>query len=122
MRFWRAHMSAVAVALLVAMAALGVPHAADPGHDAEFAALPVAHDAAAHRVTTPGTPGGAHPLHCLACHWARAFRPAIEAAYAASPAADIHARRQADVPSASHAVPVSQPPLRSPPILFPPLA
>lgn len=35
----------------------------------------VPHDESDHRITA-GQPGDStHPLHCLACHWVRSFRP-----------------------------------------------
>ena len=37
--------------------------------------LAVPHDESEHRITASQPSDTTHPLHCLVCHWARAFRP-----------------------------------------------
>src|SRR5262245_49732625 len=66
--------SARILALLLTVIVSGLPHSADPNHDAEWSAgALVAHDASAHRLTAPG-PGADHEIHCLACHAGRFSR------------------------------------------------
>lgn len=107
---------ACAVAMLLAsMAVLGVLHDADAGHDADFTIVAVAHDASAHGVRAAGADVPDHPVHCLACHWARPFRTRmVVASFAAPPLEPLGARLVATVAVRS-AVRFAQPPLRSPP-------
>jgi hypothetical protein len=55
------------------------------------------------------------PIHCLACHLARSFRPRTEGRIVTAPASQTGTRVHLRVVTASHAAPVAQPPLRSPP-------
>jgi hypothetical protein len=73
-----------------------------------------AHDAAAH-VFTAVPDASASLLHCVACHWARSFRPADGAATAAAPTAVPTPPKCADVDATCVTARYSQPPLRSPP-------
>jgi hypothetical protein len=109
----------VAVALLAMMATLGtavyVPHAADC-HDPDCGFIVVAHDASAHRLIA--NPSGAknQPLHCLACHWARSFRPRTESRVLPTPAPESGTTVHVEFFTAAASAPVAQPPLRSPPV------
>ena len=114
---WR---SVTAVVLMVTMAAMihgAVLHGG--GHDEADRGVAVAHDAAAHAFTAPAESDPIPPLHCLACHWTRSFRPHGETSFLAAPA--IEAGAPLYVEAASHTSPstLSQPPLRSPPALSP---
>src|SRR5215211_4345242 len=75
----------VAAALLVSLVALGAPHSFDPHHDADWDVGAVAHDESAHRLGERGSIDGHHPIHCIACHWARSFRPHTVSAHAPAP-------------------------------------
>lgn len=105
----------VAAMLLASFAALGVLHEAAAGHDDDYTIVAVAHDASAHGVRAGDTASPDHPVHCLACHWARPFRTRMVAAFFEAPP---------DQPLGAHLVATvavrsvarfSQPPLRSPP-------
>ena len=111
----RRRLSAVTTALLLSMATLGVPHGLEPGHDADFAAIVVQHDASAHQFRTPEGDAPSHPLHCVVCHWARTFRPTITATYLSSPTLDVLVAWVAGETALPHHLTASQPPLRSPP-------
>jgi hypothetical protein len=85
-------------------------------------AIPALHDASAHRFTAPATPETTSPpLHCLACHWARTFRPRAEPVYLAAPACEARAVLPIEAVSHLSASIAAQPPLRSPPALSPAL-
>lgn len=114
---FRARARGVAAAVLLSLSTFGgsflVAHA-DDCHDGCLAF--VAHDASAHRIdrAAPGDP--AHPLHCLVCHWSRSFRPRIDAAFVAAPAARTGPRIHVEPFTAAGPVLAAQPPLRSPPV------
>ena len=77
---------ALLLSLLTATASQAAPSHADAGHDdhltsAGLASIP--HNESDHALRADVPADGAHPLHCLVCHWARAFRPL------ASPSAEI---------------------------------
>jgi hypothetical protein len=112
-RWFRRHLSPVAAALLVSIAALSVPHEAEPGHESEFAGF-VAGDGSDGVLSTEGS-GEGHEIHCLACHWARAFRPAVEGRYLAQLPDNGRIARQVGAPRGHLHSPISQPSLRSPP-------
>lgn len=118
LQWFRARASSIAVAAILSMAAVGgsavVPHE-DDCHDAACAAIYVEHNAAAHRVGTAQTETDNHPLHCLVCHWVRAFRPRAEARIVSAPASEAGVSISAEFVTVSGRAPVAQPPLRSPP-------
>jgi hypothetical protein len=115
MRTWsRRRLSSIAVVLLISIAALSLPHGAEPGHEPEFAGF-VAGDGT-DGVLTPEAPGEGQELHCLACHWARAFRPVIETRFLAQPIDDTRLARHVRAEAGRRSSPVSQPSLRAPPI------
>ncbi len=116
LQWFRAHAARIAAVTMVWMAMVGasaiVPHE-DDSHDT-YASV-VTHDHSAHRVEAAGSDVESHPLHCVVCHWARAFRPRTEARIASLPATDAGIRLPIEFFSISATAPVSQPPLRSPP-------
>jgi hypothetical protein len=75
----------------------------------------VAHDASAHTIGARGSVPDTQPVHCLACHLSRSFRPQVETALLPAPADTVGPRRLADTSPVTWTFPVSQPPLRSPP-------
>lgn len=104
--------------LLVAWASLGAATAAphhDDCHDAVcLTASAGHHDESSHRFEGPPASDD-HPLHCVVCHWIRAFKPdwhsqAVQAV-SAPDAVPVHVVFTV-LPSA---FPAAQPPLRSPP-------
>ncbi len=116
MQWFRAHTARIAAVTMVWMAVVGasaiVPHD-DDSHDTY--AFAVTHDHSAHRVEAADADVDNHPLHCLVCHWVRAFRPRTEARTASLPATDAGISLPLERFSTSATAPVSQPPLRSPP-------
>lgn len=117
MQWFRARTARIAAVLVAWMALVGasaiVPHE-DDSHDT-YASVAVEHDHSAHRVEAADTDVENHPLHCLVCHWVRAFRPRTEARIASLPAAGAGISLPLERFSISATAPVSQPPLRSPP-------
>ena len=75
----------VAVAVLVSLTTLGLPHAIGPGHDADCDIIIVAHDASAHQIHADRTGDTTDTVHCLACHWARSFKPRSDTTYLRRP-------------------------------------
>jgi hypothetical protein len=118
MYWFRARAQQIAGALLVSVVALGgsmaAPHV-DDCHDAACAPVPVSHDADAHAFRGAPDGGGAHPLHCLVCHWARSFRPNTEVRFVTLPSVQAGIRVHVESFTAAHVTTVAQPPLRSPP-------
>jgi len=106
-----------ALALLLSMLVTtftSVAHASND-RDADCAII-VLHDASAHAFTTPDVPDDAPPFHCLACHWARSFRPSADASSAAAPIVVPLPPRCDEADATCSASRASQPPLRSPPL------
>ena len=117
--YWiRACVRRVAAGVLVSVIALGgsmaTPHA-DDCHEAACAPVAVPHDASAHAFRGADEAPGAHPLHCLGCHWARSFRPHSEIRFVSSPAIEAGVRIHVELVPAASSTTVAQPPLRSPP-------
>jgi hypothetical protein len=77
--------------------------------------LVVQHDHSAHQLRAGGVATEAHAQHCLACHWARAFRPYVEVRFVAAPAAECGAEINPDAFIAWPPGLAAQPSLRSPP-------
>lgn len=78
------------LSLLTASASEAMPSHAEAGHDDHGLAAvglstgpAVPHSEADHDLRANVPSDAAHPLHCLVCHWARAFRPL------ASPSAEV---------------------------------
>lgn len=100
--------------MVVVGGAAVAPHE-DDCHDAACHAVIVEHDASAHRVGAPSVDDETHPLHCLVCHWVRAFRPRTEARFVSALASDAGMRIPVQFVAISSRAPFAQPPLRSPP-------
>jgi hypothetical protein len=114
----RRRLRVLAAAVLVSVSALGtwstVAHGLDC-HDAECAPVMVAHDASAHAFRSATLPAGERDVHCVLCHWTRAFgapvhsvavEPFVVGRPLAIPPPDV---------SVAWLVAASQPPLRAPP-------
>jgi hypothetical protein len=101
------------VTLASLAAATGAPHA-DDCHETLCIAAVVEHDPAAHQVQSV-PPADAHPLHCVICHWIRAFKPAAQTAYSQTPPIPDDVLVHAPFVGTPAAFPAAQPPLRSPP-------
>lgn len=118
LQWFRARASAIASCAILAMGTVGgaaiAPHE-DDCHDAACNAVVVEHDASAHRVGAPSADDDSHPLHCLVCHWVRAFRPRTEARFVSALTAETGVRIPVHFFTISSRAPVAQPPLRSPP-------
>jgi hypothetical protein len=109
------------VALLVSLAAFGgsllTPHV-DDCHDHGCLALSVEHDASAHRYRAAETSDHEHPLHCVACHWARSLRsPRTQASFVTVPAAEERPRLHVESYPVARPDLVAQRSLRSPPLV-----
>jgi hypothetical protein len=113
---WRAVTARVLCAALLLTSFTSLVHARND-HDPDCA-IPtvVAHDASAHMIGAPDpvTDDG-QPLHCLACHLSRSFRPRTETAGLAEPMLVSGTRLLLDASPIAWNFPLSQPPLRSPP-------
>lgn len=118
LQWFRIRAARVAATTLVWMFAVGgaavAPHG-DDCHDAACSAIIVEHDASAHRVGAPSADADTHPLHCLVCHWVRAFRPRTEARFVSALASETGVRLPVQFFTITSRAPVAQPPLRSPP-------
>lgn len=112
-RWFRQRLTPVALVVLIAVAALGLPHAED-GHDADCTLVAVAHDASAHRVGAASTHDVAPPVHCLACHWLRALSRPCAARQVERQAAS-HIGLRSDAPALPAFALDTRPPLRGPP-------
>ena len=117
MRWFRVHASRIATAAMLSLAGAVVsaasPHESDC-HDVGCLAAVVEHDASAHQIAAPAA-ADSHPPHCLACHWARSFRPRTESRILPTPAAGPGITIHVEYVTAAASAPVAQPPLRSPP-------
>jgi hypothetical protein len=118
LQWFRARATHVAAATLVWMVVVGgaavAPHENDC-HDAACRAVIVEHDASAHRVGAPSVEDDTHPLHCLVCHWVRAFRPWMEARFVSTLASEAGMRIPPQFVAVSSRASFAQPSLRSPP-------
>ena len=116
--WYRTRTRALAGLLLVAMTALAAataaPHA-DDCHETLCVNSVVDHDPESHRFEGP-PPADDHSLHCVICHWIRAFKPAIQAAQSPTPPTPDDVLVHAPFIGTPAAFPAAQPPLRSPPI------
>lgn len=118
LQWFRAHSLRIAATLILAMGAVGasaaLPHE-DDCHDAACRSIVVEHNAAAHRIGAASAADDSHPLHCLVCHWVRAFRPRTEVRFVSTLTADAGISVPVALFTISSRAPVAQPPLRSPP-------
>jgi hypothetical protein len=117
LQWFRARAAAIATVAMLSMAVVGgsavVPHE-DDCHDA-CPANGGQHDPAAHRIGGTSVDEDSHPLHCLVCHWVRAFRPRTEARVVSAESTETGVNLYVEIVSVSGRAPVAQPPLRSPP-------
>ena len=105
----------VAAILVVSLAALGVPHTADPNHDADYAiGVVAAQDGWANQLVSGDLRTEKHHDHCIACHATRSgwTRPQLRHAAPASLAAPVLLFA---IVTARSADPLAQPSLRAPP-------
>lgn len=116
--WFRTQARPLAALLLAAWASLGaataVPHH-DDCHDVVcLTTVPGHHDPSAHRVEGPPAPDD-HPLHCVVCHWIRAFKPHWQSEDAPAPSIPDAAIVHTPLVALRSAVAAAQPPLRAPP-------
>lgn len=118
LRWFRVRAPRIAAVTILWMVVVGgsavTPHE-DDCHDAACGSVAVEHDAAAHRIGAAPAGDEAHPLHCLVCHWVRAFRPRTEARIVSTLTSPAGLNLPVQLFSTTLGAPVSQPPLRSPP-------
>ncbi len=114
----RRHLRVLATAVLLSLCAVGGWSAFGHGldhHDADDVAAFVVQDASAHAFRNAVPADGDQPVHCVLCHWTRAFGTHVQgvslAQAVASRALVVHT---ADA-SLLHHVTAGQPPLRAPP-------
>lgn len=84
-------------------------------HDADHLPGVVVHDASAHVFTDAGLPAGERPVHCVLCHWTRAFGPGLESVSLGQSLASRTLAAHAADDGLVHRVASVQPPLRAPP-------
>jgi hypothetical protein len=118
LQWFRIRAARVAATTLVGLIAVGgaavAPHE-DDCHDAACRAVAVEHDASAHRVGAPPIDDESHPLHCLVCHWVRAFRLGAATRFVSTLASATSVRIPLQFFVVASRAPAAQPPLRSPP-------
>jgi hypothetical protein len=117
LRWFRLHAAPLAATLLVALLTLAGATATPHADDCHDACLPAAieHDESAHRFARVPDTAESHPLHCLVCHWVRAFRPHAAARVTSTVAAAAGTIVHVDTVPLLRRAQVAQPPLRSPP-------
>jgi len=114
----RRRLRVLATAALLSLCAVGgwstFGHQRDH-HDADGVAAFVVHDASAHAFRNAAPAASDQPVHCVLCHWTRAFGTHVQrvslASAVASRALAVHT---ADA-GLRHHVTAVQPPLRAPP-------
>lgn len=113
---WRALTASVlALSLLVTSVASEVHRPGDLDADCAITFFAL-HDASAHRVDVPPARSqDGPPIHCLACHWGRAFRPRVERTYLPAPASETGRGCPLEVTAFAWTSPIPRPPGRSPP-------
>ncbi len=111
----RARTSSVAAALLVSLLSLQLPHAPDTNHDSHGSLALFAHDPSTHAIQDTAPGDEAPPLHCVACHIARSFRPPIAASSPPLPVVSTSTVVHIEVFTTARPSVIGQPPLRSPP-------
>jgi hypothetical protein len=115
----RHHLRALAAAVLVSLSALGAwstfAHGLDCfDHDDAMVAA-VVHDATAHVFSSAAPADEDRPIHCVLCHWTRAFGPGVQSAAAAPAPVDRTFAIPVDDATVPRLVAAAQPPLRAPP-------
>jgi hypothetical protein len=111
--------AALLVSLMTASVSQAMPSHAESGHDDHdivSAGLPaVPHNESDHELRANVPSDAAHPLHCLVCHWARAFRPLASPSAEVAPTLEARYHVQRAVAPAPRSVAPPQLSLRSPP-------
>jgi hypothetical protein len=122
MRWFRVRSRRFAAVAMLSLAFAGLSAAAPHEEDCHEGcpAIAVEHDASAHRIASPDATDE-HAIHCLACHWARSFRPRTESRVSIARAPEVGLNLHLEYVPAAVSAPIAQPPLRSPPP-SPPLA
>ena len=117
--WFRARLRSIAATVLLSLATAGglspATHAADC-HDPDCYSIVVAHDPAGHAWTRGSTGDPESSQHCILCHLSRSFRPRPTAVYNAAPALETRVNIHVLFVALPGIVPVTQPPLRGPPI------
>ena len=114
----RRHLRVLAAIVLVSVSSLGGLSTAAHGlscHDVEDGPLVVAHDASAHAFRGAALPDGPHDVHCVLCHWTRAFGPCVDSVAHASAAVSRTLALASGDAAVARLITSSQPPLRAPP-------
>ena len=113
--------AALLLSLLTASLSQAMPSHADAGHDdhaiasASAALSAVPHRESDHDLRANVPSDAAHPLHCLVCHWARAFRPLASPSAEVAPTLEARFHVQRAVVPTPRSVAPPQLSLRSPP-------
>jgi hypothetical protein len=110
--------AALLLSLLTASLSQAMPAHADAGHDDHALAggrSTVPHNESDHELRANVPSDAAHPLHCLVCHWARAFRPLATPSAEVAPTFESRFHVQRAVLAAPRSVAPPQLSLRSPP-------
>ncbi|HZI79336.1 MAG TPA: hypothetical protein VFD69_07475 [Vicinamibacterales bacterium] len=114
----RRHLRVIAATVLVSVSAIGAWSTIAHGlecHDAECAPAVVAHDASAHAFRGAELPGGEREVHCVLCHWTRAFGPRVQSVSAAPSFVSRPLAVSVADASVARLIAADQPPLRAPP-------
>ncbi|HEY6510282.1 MAG TPA: hypothetical protein VIY56_19800 [Vicinamibacterales bacterium] len=110
--------TALLLSLLTATVSQAAPSHADAGHDDHLASAgltSIPHNESDHELRANVPSDAAHPLHCLVCHWARAFRPLASPSAEIAPTLEARYHVQRAVAPAPRSVAPPQLSLRSPP-------
>jgi hypothetical protein len=114
----RRHLRVLAAAALVSVSALGtwssLAHRLDC-HDTECLPVAVAHDASAHAFRGAPPLDGEREVHCVLCHWTRAFGPSVQSVSLVPSLASRSLAHSAADASVARLTTAVQPPLRAPP-------
>ena len=114
----RRHLRVLAAIVLVSVSSLGGLSTAAHGltcHDAEDGPLVVAHDASAHAFRGAALPDGQHDVHCVLCHWTRAFGPCADSVAHVCTAVSRMLALASGNEAVARLTTSSLPPLRAPP-------
>ena len=112
--FWRRTTARLLCVVLFTASIASTAHTSGD-RDADCTVVVTAHDASAHSIGGAPLLPDEHPLHCLACHWARSFRPCAETGYLDAPVNDAGVRLLVEALPLTPASIAAQPTLRSPP-------
>ena len=115
----RHHLRALAAAVLVSVSALGAwstfGHGLDCFDHDDVAVAVVVHDASAHVFRGAAPADEDRPIHCVLCHWTRAFGPSVQSVASAPSLVDRTVAIPVDDATVPRLVAAVQPPLRAPP-------